>query len=130
MPVFVQQPVIIRKIPVIHKKKEVTIKKEKPIVVFDEKKPTTVEKGVIGEPDLQMKGMADKDLMPSIMYDVKRMPAQEEKVDMEIGGGMEPIEKMLDKDMMMEKKVDKEDDKFTDFDPKEFDLGKLTKMDM
>ena len=141
VPVYVEQPVIIRKIPVIHKKKEVTIKKETPIVQYD-KEPTIIKKGVgYGEPKKDMmdldetKAMIPKGLAPQLDYDMKRIPdlmkgkgmmddKMDDKMYMEEGmGQMEVMKKMRD----MMKPVDEQEDKVTDFDTDDFDVSRLTR---
>ncbi|CAG2165769.1 unnamed protein product [Oppiella nova] len=79
--VYVEQPVIIRKVPVIHKKKEVTVEKQPPIYDINPK-PHVVEKdvGVGGYKPMGGVDMEGKDFVPMVEYEHK-MPGYMPAVD-------------------------------------------------
>jgi hypothetical protein len=91
-PVFVDQPVIINKIPVIHKRKEVVVKKQPPI--YDVKDmPTVIEKDVgfdvmptiekshvMPKEMLETPGIVNEGIGVDMMHGVEKAPAVPKEV--------------------------------------------------
>ncbi|XP_054157093.1 uncharacterized protein LOC128955446 [Oppia nitens] len=138
-PVYVEQPIIIRKIPVIHKKKVVTVKKQPPI--YDTNPKTTVvekdyEKGGHGKSRPEYDIMPKEEMMEKPMKDKMGGEYEPEMTELDIDRRREVMpdrdmpmkegfnqQKIMNenKDMRVESMDRDSEQPVSDFNPKDFE---------